>query len=123
MAHDSRVSHGAVINEDPDDDDYGMVVRPIPTAAGLWDTDQVTVGLAAVQILPLLAQRKAVSFRVSCTGGAEIFFGNSSAVTILTGTGLKDRETISIELDAQGEVWAIATAVGQIVYVSETGLG
>lgn len=116
-----RTSGPAVLPNEPLPSEYGMVTRPIPSATASWDTGQVAVGVIAVQVPPILVLRKAVGFRASCVAGAEIFIGNSNAVTTLTGTGLKDRETISLELDENAEVWAIATAGGQTLYVAEIG--
>ena len=102
-----------------------MVVRPL-AGGGLqaWRTEQVAVGLVAVQVAAVpIALRRGVSLRAACVGlGAEIFVGNAAVVTVATGTGLKDRETISLDLDdtvGTTEIWAIANAAGQTLYVTE----
>jgi hypothetical protein len=120
-----NVSAPAIRDDPPVTNDWGMVVRPIGTGAlQAWQTAQVAVGLAAVQVAAVpIALRRGVSLRAACVGlNAEIFVGATAAVTILTGTGLKDRETISMDLDdtiGTTQIWAIATAVGQTLYVTE----
>jgi hypothetical protein len=102
-----------------------LVVRPLASGAlQAWKTAQVAVGLVAVQVAVVpIALRRGVSLRAACVGaGAEIFVSNSAAVTVLTGTGLKDRETLSMDLDdtvGTTEIWAIATVAGQTLYVTE----
>jgi hypothetical protein len=121
-----RLVTGPTTRDDPPPpDDWGLVVRPIGTGAlQAWQTEQVAVGLVAVQVAAVpIALRRGVSLRAACVGlNAEIFVGPTAAVTILTGTGLKDRETISMDLDdtvGTTQIWAIATAAGQTLYVTE----
>ncbi len=123
-AHEGRVSGPNVLPVDPDPSDYGMVVRPIPgipePALSTWRSDQVAVGVIAVLVVTVpLAERRCISLRASCAGGAEIFLGPDATVTTATGTGLKDRETISMDLKPTAEVWAIASAPAQKLYVAE----
>lgn len=120
--HTNRVSGPNVLPEDPDPADYGMVVRPIPGTASGWDTAQVAVGVAAVQVAASpLTNRKAISLRASCDTDEQIFIGKDANVLITTGSGLMDRETVSIDLGPDQQIWAIASAANQLLFVIEVG--
>lgn len=118
------VMPAAEVRDDPPNPaSWGLVVRVASTVPepGMtaWDTAQLAVNNAAVQVPALLPGRRCVSFRAVCAAGQEIFLGKANTVTTLTGTGLKDRETLSMNLEAASEIWAIATAAGQRLYIAE----
>ena len=122
MASSSRTSGPAVLPGAPAVDDYGMVVRVVSEPALVtWATSQIVVDLVAVQVTPTpLVNRRAVSLRAKTTApGEEIFVGPSNAVLTTTGAGLKDRESLSLDLEAGAQIWAIATAPGQTLMIVE----
>lgn len=92
--------------------------------AGLssFSTSQYTVGTSVQKLTPTpLVGRSSISLRVTADTGEAVFIGNSNTTTIVNGYPLYNGDTLQMDLDDNHEIWAIASSVGQTVYVLEIG--
>lgn len=88
----------------------------------VWSTSQVSVGTTAVQLAPSpLSTRSSISVKAMTTGTNMVYVGNSAAVTTSTGYALFNGDSIQLDLTPTGNIWAIASAAGQTVFVLQLG--
>jgi hypothetical protein len=104
-----------------------FLTAPVPIA-GLSNGAQTlrqTVGLTAVQIDPsALATRTSVEIKYHANGataGAYVYVGFNSGVAIGSGRELSPGEPWTLDVTTATQIWAIATAAGQPVQVTEIG--
>lgn len=88
-----------------------------------FQTSQYSVGTSAVQLTPTpLSNRSSLSIKVVTSNDAGIVYvGNSSGVTVSTGYGLFNGDSIQLDLTTADSVYVISNLAGQIVYVLEIG--
>lgn len=90
--------------------------------AGLnnFQTSQYSVDNSVVQITPTpLSGRSSISFRVTTTGTNAIFIGNNSGLNINNGYPLYNGDTLQMDLTPVNNIYAVATAIGQTLFVLE----
>jgi hypothetical protein len=86
----------------------------------VFQTTQYSVGTSVVQLTPTpLTNRTSISIRVTATGGNAVFIGNSSGTSTANGYPLYNGDTLQMDIDSSHQIWAIANAAGQTVYVLE----
>lgn len=86
----------------------------------VFQTSQYSVGLSAVQLTPApLTNRSSMSVKATCTSSNAVYLGNSNAVTTSTGYPLFNGDVTNIDLTGSSQLWAIASAASQTVYVLE----
>jgi hypothetical protein len=101
---------------------YLMAPAPI---AGLdsAQTMPVTVGTTAVRIdAGSLTNRSAVEVKYRAGGAAasgKVYVGFSSAVTTASGREMDPGEAWQLDLRSSVQLWAVASAEGQVVHVTE----
>lgn len=88
-----------------------------------FQTSQYPVGITSVQLTPTpLTNRSSMSMKADLTSPSEVvYIGNSSGVTTSTGYALFNGDSLQLDLTPAQQVWAIASAPGQLVYVLEIG--
>lgn len=87
-----------------------------------FKTTKYTIDTTAVQLVtPALPSRSSISFRAVCTDGNAVFIGNSNAVTTETGYPLFNGESLQLDLSTTTSPYAIASDLGQTLYVLEIG--
>lgn len=88
----------------------------------VWSTSQVSVGTTSVQLAPSpLSTRSSISVKAMTTGTNMVYVGNSATVTTSTGYALFNGDSIQLDLTPTGNIWAIASAAGQTVFVLQLG--
>lgn len=87
-----------------------------------FQTTVYTVNTSAVHLtVTPLPNRSSMGFKAVCNPGAIIFIGNSSGVTTTTGYPLFNGDTLQLDLTGSQAVYAIASVIGQTLYVLEIG--
>jgi hypothetical protein len=87
-----------------------------------FQTSQYTIGVTAIQITPTpLAGRSSISIKVTTTGMAMIYIGNSNAVTTTTGFPMVSGDNIQMDLTTSQSIYAISNMAGQLLYALEIG--
>jgi hypothetical protein len=87
-----------------------------------FQTSQYTIGVGAVQITPTpLAGRSSISIKVTTSGNAMIYIGNSNAVTTTTGFPMVSGDNIQMDLTTSQSIYAISNMAGQLLYALEIG--
>lgn len=88
----------------------------------VFQTSQYTIGTTAVQLTPSpLATRSSMSIKANTTSPNIIYVGPTSSVTTTNGYALFNGDSIQLDLTPIHQIWAIASAVNQLVYVLEIG--
>lgn len=124
MATSLPPSAPAVVNDTPDTDEYGTVVRPIGdvgvAALNNLANGQVTVGIAAVQLdATPLADRKGISIKAHPSNTGTIYVGADATVTTATGYPLAASQAVDLDLSDAHGVWAIADQAAQVAAILE----
>lgn len=90
---------------------------------GSFKTTQYTVGVAAVQLAPTpLAGRTSLSVKVITAASQDtVYIGTTSGVLTTTGYVLFNGDSVQLDLTAVANIYAIASAAGQRVFVLEEG--
>ena len=87
-----------------------------------FQTSSYTVGTSAVQLtVTPLTNRSSIGFKAVTTGSNAIYIGNSSSVTTSNGWPLFNHDALELDLKGTQQVWAIASAASQLLYVVEIG--
>jgi hypothetical protein len=87
-----------------------------------FQTSQYTVGTSAVQLAPTpLTNRSSLSVKAVLTGTNLVYVGNSNAVTSSTGYVLFNGDSLQLDLTPAQQIWAIASAASQTVFLLEIG--
>lgn len=89
---------------------------------GTFQTSQYIVNTSAVQITPTpLANRSSIGFKAICSTSQMIFIGNSNGVTSTTGYPMFNGDSLQMDLTGAQQVWAVASAAGQVLAAIELG--
>jgi hypothetical protein len=87
-----------------------------------FQTSQYMVGLTAVQLGSTpLSNRSSLSVKVVCTLGAIIYIGPTSGVTTANGYPLFNGDSVQLDLTPAHQLWAVASAAGQLACLLEIG--
>jgi hypothetical protein len=87
-----------------------------------FQTSQYTIGTSAVQLTPTpLTNRSSMSIKAKLTPGSFVYIGPTSGVTTANGYILFNGDSLQLDLTPVNQIWAIASAAGQLLYVLEIG--
>lgn len=90
--------------------------------AGLnsFQTSQYVIGMTEIQITPTpLTNRSSISLKVVATGSNAIFITATVGTALTQGYPLYNGDNLQMDLTPSGNIYAVATASGQNLYVLE----
>lgn len=107
---------------DPDDHTEGVVAVRVEGKVVVEDfpprtitTDQIPVGIQAVKLAPSLRTRSSLTLTVRGSSAVHVYVGGHGSIT--TSSGFLVTPESSMNIEATGEVWAIADAPGSTVHL------